>query len=245
MTDWDNVKILADKPSLIRYAAERIVRMANATLEHNDIFSIALSGGSTPQPVYETLAITFASAIDWSRVHLWWGDERAVSPDDEQSNYRMVKKVLLDKIDIPEKNVHRIHGEDEPEQAAKHYEDELRSFFKDDEVLFDLNLLGMGDDGHTASLFPHTAVIHEEEKWVLAHHVEAKGNLWRITLTPPTLLKSANIMFLVSGTGKANILKTVLEDEFRPYTYPAQLIVHSKHENVVWAVDEAAASQLG
>lgn len=245
MTEWDNLKILSDKPSLARYTAERIVRMANATLEHNDTFSIALSGGSTPQPVYEILATTFASVIDWSRVHLWWGDERAVSPDDEQSNYRIVKEVLLDKIDIPEKNVHQIRGEDEPQQTAKYYEDELKNFFKDDEMLFDLNLLGMGDDGHTASLFPNTAVIHEEEKWVLAHHVEAKGNLWRITLTPPTILKSANIMFLVSGAAKAEMLKTVLEGAFQPYTYPAQLIVHSKHQNVVWAVDEAAASRLG
>jgi 6-phosphogluconolactonase len=244
MTDWDNLKILADKASLARYAAERIVRIANATLELNDTFSIALSGGSTPRPVYETLATAFASAIDWSRVHLWWGDERAVSPDDEQSNYRMVKEVLLDNIDIPEKNVHRIHGEDEPEQAAKHYENELRNFFKDDAVLFDLNLLGMGEDGHTASLFPHTSAIHEQEKWVLAHHVEAKGNLWRITLTPPAILKSANIMFLVSGSGKADVLKTVLEGDYQPDSYPSQLIVNSGHETVIWLIDEAAASKL-
>jgi 6-phosphogluconolactonase len=152
MAEWDNLKILADKPSLVRYSAERIVRMVNATLEHNDTFSIALSGGSTPEPIYDMLGTMFGRLIDWSSVHIWWGDERCVPPDDEQSNYFMTKATLLDHIKIPAENVHRIRGEDEPEQAAKSYETELREFFKNDEALFDLNLLGIGEDGHTASL---------------------------------------------------------------------------------------------
>jgi len=240
----DNIKIQADKDTLIRYAAERIVRMASATLEVNDTFSIALSGGSTPRPVYEMLGQSLAKYLDWERIHLWWGDERAVAPDHEDSNYHMVKEALLNYIDIPQANVHRIRGEDDPQKAAEQYETEIKAALKTDEGLFDLNLLGMGEDGHTASLFPGTAALHETDKWVVAHHVGAKGNLWRISLTMPAILKSTNIMFLVSGENKAPALKEVLQGKYQPDTYPAQVIARSDHEHIVWAADEAAASQL-
>jgi len=240
---WDNIKILPDKSSAVRYAAERITRLATATLQVNETFSIALSGGSTPKPVYEMLGTTFDEHLDWSRIHLWWGDERAVSPDHEDSNYRMVKEALLDQIDIPDANVHRIRGEDDPQSAAEAYEQELADFFGDGEY-FDLNLLGMGGDGHTASLFPHTDAVHESDKMVIAHHVEAKGGLTRISLTFPAILKSANMMFLVTGDGKADALYEVLEGDYQPDVYPSQVIVHSDHQYVVWVVDEAAAVKL-
>lgn len=244
MAEWDNLMILADQASMARYSAERIVRMANTTLEYNDVFSIALSGGSTPKPVYEMLGTMFARFVDWSRVHLWWGDERAVAPDDERSNYHMAQEALLNHIDIPPQNVHRMRGEDDPDRAAILYQAELQEFFANDKQLFDLCLLGMGEDGHTASLFPGTTIVHEQERWVVAQHVEAKGNLWRISLTPPAILKSANIMFLVSGNSKAKALQAVLAANYQIDKYPSQIIARSEHKHILWVVDEAAASQL-
>ncbi|MGB7341539.1 MAG: 6-phosphogluconolactonase [Phototrophicaceae bacterium] len=245
MTDeWDNLKILPTKQDLVQYTAERIVRLATATLQMNDTFSLALSGGSTPHPVYEMLADKFDQYLDWSRIHLFFGDERSVAPDDEQSNYHMVKTALLDKIDIPDTNVHRMQGEIDPQDAASAYAEDIRTFFAGHEDYFDLNLLGMGDDGHTASLFPDTDALHEDEALVIAHHVAAKGNLWRISQTFPTILKSSNIMFLVSGTGKAAALKQVLEGEYQPDVYPSQVIARSDHPHVIWAVDADAASLL-
>lgn len=242
--EWDNLKILQDKPALLQYAAERIVRLATATLDVNDRFSIALSGGSTPRPMYEMLADKFDPYLDWERIHLFFGDERCVAPDDEQSNYRMVKETLLDKINIPDANVHRIHGEDAPEIAAKSYAEEIKAFFGDEDDFFDLNLLGIGEDGHTASLFPGTKAIHEQNELVIAHHVEAKGNVWRISQTFPTILRSSNIMFVISGVGKAEALKAVLEGDYEPDMYPSQVLSHSNHPHILWAVDSAVASLI-
>jgi 6-phosphogluconolactonase len=245
MEKWDNLKILPDKEAVIRYAAERIVRMVTATLEVNDTFSMALSGGSTPYPVYHLLGTEFASYLDWNRIHIWWGDERSVPIDDKENNYYNTKQVLLDYITMPESNIHRIHSEDEPDKAATAYDQEVRDFFGSDEQLFDLNILGMGEDGHTASLFPNTDALHEKEKWFIAHHVTAKGNLWRITQTFPVILKSSNIMFLATGDGKANALKEVLQGADNPILYPSQTVARSNHPHIVWVVDKAAASKLG
>jgi 6-phosphogluconolactonase len=241
---WENVKIFPDKASAARFTAERLYRMIQATLEMNERIAIALAGGTSFKPIYEMLAKDFGNHIDWERVHLFFGDERCVPPEHEESNYRMVKEALIDNVEIPKANVHRMRGEDEPVKAAGDYEGELRDFFKDDEQLFDLTLLGIGEDGHTASLFPHTAALNEQEKWVVAHHVEAKGNLWRITLSFPAILQSANIMFVAWGEGKAKALYEILEGDYQPELYPTQMIARSKHEHVIWVVDEAAASQL-
>jgi 6-phosphogluconolactonase len=244
MEKWDNLKIQEDKEAVIRYAAERMVRMATATLEVNDTFSMALSGGSTPYPVYQLLGTKFRSHMDWKRIHIWWGDERCVPIDDSENNYANTKQVLLDYIDIPEANIHRIKSEDEPHQAAAAYEQEVRTFFGADGELFDLNILGLGEDGHTASLFPNTDALGETEKWFIAHHVTAKGNLWRITQTFPVILKSSNIMFLTTGESKADALKEVLEGVDNPTLYPSQTIARSNHPHIVWVVDKAAASKL-
>lgn len=242
--EWDNLKILPDKQALVQYTAERMVRMITATLDVNHRFSLALSGGSTPKPVYEMLAEKFSPYLDWSRIHLFFGDERAVAPDDEQSNYHMVKEALLDHIDIPRENIYRILTETDPQTAAQMYDADIRTFFGDDDSYFDLNLLGMGEDGHTASLFPHTDALHEEDKLVIAHHVTAKGDLWRISQTFPTILRSSNIMFLVSGESKAEALKSVLEGDYAPDEYPSQVIARSEHPHIVWAVDSEAAKLL-
>jgi 6-phosphogluconolactonase len=241
---FDNLKIFPDKASVARFTAERLYRIIQATLEVNGRIAIALAGGTTFKPIYEMLAKDFGQYIDWQKVHLFFGDERCVPPEHEESNFRMVKEALIDHIEIPSANVHRMRGEDEPESAAAAYESELRQFFTGEDGLFDLNLLGIGEDGHTASLFPHTDAIHEQEKWVIAHHVEAKGNLWRITLSFPAILQSANIMFVAWGDGKSKALRAIIEGEYQPEEYPSQIIARSNHEHVVWAVDEAAASLL-
>jgi 6-phosphogluconolactonase len=241
---FDNLKIFPDKTSVTRYTAERLYRIIDATLEVNHRIAIALAGGTTFKPIYELLAKEFGEHIDWKRVHLFFGDERCVPPDHEESNFRMVKEALLDHIEIPSKNVHRIHGEDEPAQAAAAYAAEIRKFFAGEQGLFDLNLLGIGEDAHTASLFPHTEAIHEQEKWVVAHHVEAKGNLWRITLSFPAILQSGNIMFVAWGDAKSKALYEILEGEYQPDEYPSQIIARSQHEYLLWAVDKATASLI-
>lgn len=239
----NNLKIQPNKASLIRYATERIVRIAQATLEVNERFSIALAGGSTPGPVYEMLGEEYGHLLDWSRIHLFWGDERCVPPDDAQSNYRLVKDMLLRHVEIPDTNLHRMRGEDKPEEAAAAYAAELQAFFQGEDELFDLMLLGMGDDGHTASLFPGTAAVHEQQRWVIAHYVEAV-DMWRLTLTPPAILKSSNIMFLIAGEKKAKPLYEVLHGTYQPLLYPSQVIARQDHEHVVWVLDEAAAANV-
>ncbi len=241
---FDPVKILPDSDSLTRYTIERIARIGMATLQVNETFSIALSGGSTPVPVYEGLArAPFSEMLDWERVHVFFGDERCVPPDHEDSNYLMAYNTLLKHVPIPESNIYRMRGEDDPQQAAKAYEAELYDFFGDADTWFDVNLLGMGEDGHTASLFPGTEAIHEDERMVIAHHVEKVGR-WRISLTPPGILRSSNIMFLIDGASKADALREVMEGAYQPDVYPSQVVARSDHEHLVWLLDAAVASKL-
>ena len=236
---------------LSRAAAEELANIAQAALETRDRFTLALSGGQTPQLLYQLLARDFRAVIPWHKTEVFWGDERYVPPDDPHSNYRMAKEAMLDHVPIPESNVHRMRGELEPGQAAGEYEAALRTFFfprsgdrkAEGETLvpsFDLILLGMGDDGHTASLFPGTAAIHEQTRWVVAHRVE-KLDTWRITLTPVVINAAANVTFAVSGTGKAERLRQVLNGPRQPDVLPAQ-IVNPDGGRVHWLVDQAAAS---
>lgn len=237
------VIIQPDSASLITFTAQRIANMIHATLQLNARFSLALSGGSTPRPLYERLAAEpYASGLDWAKIYIFWGDERCVPPEHTDSNYQMAYEALLSRVAIPKENIYRLRGEIDPTQAAADYEQDLRTFFADENELFDLALLGMGDDGHTASLFPGTAAVHEMEKWVVAHHIE-KLQAWRLTLTPGALNRSANIMFLTSGGSKADMLRQVLEGEYQPATYPSQVIKPANGE-VVWLVDTAAAAKL-
>jgi len=200
---------------------------------------VALSGGSTPRATYTLLASDeFAARVDWPRVHVLWGDERCVPPDHPESNYRMARETLLDKIPIPAENVYRIRGELPPDQAATAYQAELEAILGTI-GRFDLILLGMGEDGHTASLFPGTAAIHEQTRWVVAHYVD-KLSAWRVTLTPVVINAAARVTFLVSGAGKAERLREVLDGPHQPDVLPAQ-IVRPTGGRLLWLADAAAA----
>ena len=241
--------------ALARAAAELFVTLASEAIASRGRFAVALSGGSTPKAMHTNLSSPeFVSRVDWARVHIFWGDERCVPPDHEHSSYRMAKETLLDRAPIPPGNVHRIRGEADPEQAAREYEDELRAFFGQPRggrpqggqpqgaaPTFDLIFLGMGDDGHTASIFPGTTAIHEQARWVMAqeHNFPPPPLVSRITFTPPILNAAANVVVLVTGAGKAGRLKQVLYGSYQPDILPAQ-IVKPAHGKLVWMVDEAA-----
>ena len=198
------VRVYAQALALARAAAGHFVALSLEAVSAHGRFAVALSGGSTPKSMYSFLATTeFATRIDWTRVHIFWGDERCVPPDHPDSNYGMAREALLDHVPIPADNARRVHGEMEPAQAAEEYERMLRAFFTQGQPRFDLILLGMGDDGHTASLFPGTAAIHEQTRWVVAHYVE-KLRAWRVTLTPVVINAAANVTFVVSGTARPN-----------------------------------------
>ncbi len=242
------VEVYGDADSLVHAEAERVVALAREAVSARGEFSLALSGGSTPRPLYELLATPrFASQVDWSCVHVFWGDERCVPPDHIESNYRMAREALLDHVPIPASNVHRIIGEAQPDDAAAAYEEILRAYFGrrsgPADRTFDLALLGMGDDGHTASLFPGTPAVTEEERWVLASHVTAPRDMWRITLTPVALNAAAAVTFLVAGASKAKRVRDVLEGSARAAPFPAQHI-HPRHGALTWMLDAAAAEQL-
>jgi 6-phosphogluconolactonase len=238
-----DVRVFAGADDLARAVAEEFVELAATAIADRGRFVVALAGGSTPRTAYTLLASEpFVSRVDWSHVFFLWGDERCAPPDHSESNYRMAREALLDHVPVPERNVFRILGEEEPAQAADTYEDTLRTLFDDPIPRFDLVMLGMGVDGHTASLFPGTAAVHEAVRWVVAHRVE-ELDAWRVTLTPVVLNGAANVLFIVSGEGKAKRLREVLEGPFQPDVLPAQ-IVRPSAGRLVWMVDEAAAVGL-
>ncbi|MGC9356855.1 MAG: 6-phosphogluconolactonase [Anaerolineae bacterium] len=234
------VRIYSDEASLAQAVAQHVVTLAVEAIASHKVFTLALTGGSTPRLAYEVLATPrFAQRVDWSRVHLFWGDERCVPPDHERSNYRMAREALVEHLDIPAEQVHRMRGEIRPEDAASEYASQLEAVFGDVSVpRFDLVLLGLGEDGHVASLFPGTGALEETERWVVAHYV-AKVEEWRLTLTPPVLNAAENVAFLVSGERKREILREVLEGPYRPEVLPAQL-VHPVEGRLRWFVDRAA-----
>ena len=243
------IEVFPDRQRLIQAAAGHIVRLASEGAAKSEMFTIALSGGLTPRPLYTLLATqTFAKRIDWPRVHVFWGDERCVPPEDPRSNYRAARETLLDSVPLPPGNIHRIHGEKEPQLAAAAYEQELRSFFGSrvpDEpppVGFDLVLLGMGDNGHTASLFPGMTAVTERVRWVMAQYVEMVS-MWRITLTPVVINQAKNVTFVVSGAEKACLLRDVLEGPIQPEMLPAQ-IIRPARRRPLWLIDKAAAGYL-
>ncbi|HMH56901.1 MAG TPA: 6-phosphogluconolactonase, partial [Gemmatimonadales bacterium] len=205
-------------------------------------FTLALAGGSTPRAAYSRLATGDwqLATGDWRLFHILWGDERCVPPDDLRSNYRMAKEALLDRVPIPADQIHRIRGEDDPEKAAADYERELRALLGSDGL--DLVLLGLGEDGHTASLFPGQAAVHETTRWVVA--VPAPdATMWRITLTPAVLNAARNVTFVVSGANKAARLQQVLQGPFAPDILPAQAI-RPVQGRLSWMVDAAAGARL-
>jgi 6-phosphogluconolactonase len=237
------IRISPDTPHLAQAAAEYVVEVAQSAIAGQKRFSIALSGGSTPRDLYRLLASSaFAKRLEWDNVHIFWGDERCVPPDHPDSNYSMAKETLLNPVKLPPTNVHRMKGEAQPAFAAVEYERVLKRFFGEQEPNFDLVLLGMGDDGHTASLFPGTAAVHESKRWVVENYVAPK-NMWRITLTPVAINAAAHVAFLIAGSGKARRLKQTLGGAYTPDELPAQLI-RPRQGELMWFLDAAAAALL-
>ncbi len=237
------VIVTPDVASLDEACAEMIVQSASEAIAARGRFTIALSGGSTPKPLYALLASEpWIKRIDWARTHVFWGDERWVKSTDKQSNYRMANEALLQKVPVPAANVHRIdtdHGE--PDEAADAYEDEIRSFFGP-KPQFDFNLLGIGTNGHTASLFPGRPTLQERERLVVADNIP-EVHMWRVTFTVPLINDSRTILFLVAGAEKAQVLADVLHGPQEPERLPSQLI-RANHGSLLWLLDEAAAANL-
>ncbi len=243
-----NLEVFADSAALARRAADYVVRIADDAIAARGQFTIGLPGGSTPRALFGRLASpAWASRVDWTRVHVFWGDERCVPPDHTESNFRLARETLLNRVPLPPPHVHRIVGELPPADAARRYEAELRAFFAaadpaTPQPRFDLLLLGMGSDGHTASLFPGTAALHETTRWALENYVPRLDS-WRITLTVPAINAAAHVLFLVSGAAKAETLRAVLHGPRQPEVYPAQLI-QPQQGRLIWLVDRAAATRL-
>ena len=242
-----NVRTYPDAHGLAHAAGRHFTAIAAEAIAARGRFSVALSGGSTPRPLYEHLAREeLASWLPWSSVHVFWGDERCVAPDHPDSNFAMAREALLDHVPIPPVNVHRIRGEMDPTEAAAVYERTLRQFFvpgQEGEICtFDLVLLGMGNDGHTASLFPGSEPLEEQSRWVAAHYAD-QGRGWRITLTPPAINAARHVIFLVSGAAKAKILQQVFAGARQPHPLPAQVIAPNSGE-LLWLIDSAAAALL-
>lgn len=224
--------------------AELFVNLADASVLDHERFSVSLAGGNTPRLLYQQLAKPpFLRRVDWARVDIFFGDERCVPPDHPDSNFRLVYDTLISQVPIPAENVHRMKGEGEPVASAADYDMDLRTYFSGlSQARFDLVLVGMGTDGHTASLFPNTEVLNEKEKWVAANWIE-KLNAYRMTLTAAAINGAANVAFLVTGADKAETLRDVLQGPERPQELPAQLI-NPIHGALTWFVDRAAASLL-
>lgn len=243
------IQIVADLQELSTVAAEHFVRLATEAVLDKGRFTVALSGGSTPESLYQLLANEnepYRAQLRWKNIHFFWGDERHVPPDHPDNNYRMANQAMLSKVPVPLENVHRIPSElADAHQAADEYEQTLSKFFKlakGQYPRFDLILLGMGSDGHIASIFPNSDVIKEKVRLVVATWSE-KSQSYRITLTPPVLQSAAAITLLVSGAEKSDALREALKGNYHPERLPAQ-ILRQTNANVLWLVDRPAAQRL-
>ena len=236
------IKVFEDLDDVSSHAAAEIERIIGGSLSRAKACSIALSGGATPRKLYGLLATEYARKIDWSRVHFFWGDERFVPHDDPASNYHLVQETLLDQVPIPPGNLHPIPTElQTPEESARRYEAELRAHFGEGIPAFDLILLGVGTDGHTASLFPRSLALREREAWVVSVN-EPLHPPPRLSLTLTVLNAGRVILFLVAGEEKKQIVKTILEEGGKSRaTYPAAMV--QGIERTIWCLDRAAAGR--
>lgn len=234
---YDNFELLSQA------AAGLFVQQARQAVQDHGRFSVALSGGHTPRRTYELLAQPpFQERVPWQQVDVFWGDERCVSPDDPLSNQRMARQALLDHVPIPPEQIHPITCTRAPREAAGQYEALLHDFFAGRPPGFDLVFLGLGENGHTASLFPDMPVLDERKRWAAEVYV-AEQSLYRVTLTAPLINQAAVVMFLVAGASKAGVLKAVLEGPSDPHRLPAQLIQPADGQ-LHWLVDREASSLL-
>jgi 6-phosphogluconolactonase len=241
-------RISPSADALAAAAADYFASAVLAAVAASGVARVAISGGSTPKATFALLAdqsAPYFARVPWDKLQLFWVDERCVPPTDKDSNYRMTNEAMLSKVPLPAAQIHRMEGELDPELAASRYEATLRTAFRLEgaEVpAFDLVLLGMGDDGHTASLFPHTQALHETERLVVANHVLQKET-WRITLTRPVINHGREVAFLIEGAGKAQVLDDVLLGAYDPESKPSQLI-RPTNGRLTLLLDSAAAAKL-
>jgi 6-phosphogluconolactonase len=224
------------------------VSAASAAAEAHGVAWIAVSGGTTPKAMFALLAdrsAPYFARVPWDKLNLFWVDERCVPPTDAESNYRMTNEAMLSKVPLPAGQIHRMKGELEPEVAASQYEAIIRAEFgldRSGDPVFDLVLLGMGDDGHTASLFPHTQALFAMVPLVVANHVPQKDT-WRVTLTWPVINRARRVAFLIEGAAKAQVLDDVLLGPYDPESKPSQLI-RPDSGKLTFLLDAAAAAKL-
>lgn len=238
------LRIQKNPDALAKAAAEFITDRIKTVLKTQDRFTIALSGGSTPKALHELLAQPpYVDQIPWLQLHVFWGDERYVPIDDPQSNAGMAYDTLLGHVYTPEDQIHVWRTDLEPQAAAADYDRILHEYFGETgNPAFDLVLLGMGDDGHTLSLFPGTDVVHEKTAWTSAYFLDQQA-MYRLTLTAPITNRSSCVLFLVAGPKKADALKEVLEGDYNPDKYPSQ-VIKPTNGDLIWLVDEKAAAGL-
>ena len=245
LTLHPDIVTFPDPQTLCLDAAYRFITLAATKTRSGGVFSVALAGGRTPAALYSLLAeLPLRTTIDWDKVHIFFGDERFVQPESDFSNYRLANDSLLTKVPIPPENVHRIKTEMKSiEEAKDSYETELRNFFPTPYPRFDLILLGMGDDGHCASLFPNKDALHETQSWVTVSEPGLKPFVPRITVTYPVLNHAHNVLFMVAGADKAETLQKVMEGPRDPDNLPSQKVspIDGSH---TWLVDSAAARML-
>jgi 6-phosphogluconolactonase len=239
-----DLRVFQDVNELSLRVAEAVTRTITDAVHSTGRCSLVLSGGNTPRTLYRLMASRFRERIPWAHVHVFWGDERYVPPSDAQSNYRMAKETLLDHVPCPAANVHPMptHFSD-PDAAARDYEATLRSYFSGAPPAFDVVLLGLGPEGHTASLFPRSPALAEPTRWVLAVTAPAEPPL-RLTLTFPLLNRAANAYFLVTGSNKAAALHQILRGPADPSTCPAAGVRLASGHSIWWVDRDAAAQQV-
>lgn len=236
------LNIFDTETEVLTALAGHFVKLGNNAVSEKGKFSVALSGGSSPKKLYELLASSFANQLDWTKVYFFFGDERNVPHTDHDSNFLMAKKALFDPLTIDARQIFAVDTSLSPADAAKNYEEEIEQFFDEEELSFDLVLLGLGDNSHTASLFPYTPVLHDRTPGVKEVFLEDQ-QVYRITLNAPLINEAQNIAFLVYGEGKAIAVHHVLEDDEDIENYPAQLIEPIVGE-VEWFLDKPAAANL-
>jgi 6-phosphogluconolactonase len=237
------IRVYEDLESLSEEAARLFVQRSQQAANAAGRFSVAVAGGHTPERTYQLLAQPpLNGQVPWAQVHVFWGDERCVSPDDPQSNARMVRQALLDHVPVPEAQVHPILCARDPRRAAEEYEGLLRTFFGNGRPRFDLVYLGLGENGHTASLFPGTSAVEVQEHWVAEVYV-AEEHMWRVTLTAPLINQAAAVVFLVAGAAKSRVVQHVLEGPFQPHRLPAELI-RPINGSLDWMIDREAGRDL-
>jgi len=238
-----NFTIAQSETEWTEIAVQTIIEQGTQALMRRGFYTLVLSGGGTPQPIYQALASsTGQNKLDWRNTWIFWGDERCVLPTHQDSNYLMAKNAFLEHIPIPADNIFRIHGELRPDAAAQMYEEEINQFFYGREKRFDTTLLGLGNDGHTASLFPDTEGLKVTECWVVSN-INPHTQSDRVTLTFKAINQSRNIIFLVKGADKSEIVAEIIENPHTPPFYPAKKIT-GKETLPYWIIDTAAAKHL-